>query len=605
MQPEDSFDAFYASTRDALLHQAFALTGDLRAARSAVRDAYVGAWQHWRKVSRLEDPLDWVRPRAWRLAQRRHRAHRWHRASKRSPGQRGVLDALSGLGSAQRRVLLLVDLAGLDLGDSARELGVPRDTAERSLTAARAAVADALDVPPERVGEPLRSLSPAPAETGLPRGPLVRRAGRGRRRGRVLVGAAAAAVALTAGAVAVAPEPGLSSADAPNATGPSTSPSATPATETPTSGDLLDGAQIGRLGGSRPWRVTRTDNNTAGSGLNSPCQQERFADPRGYATLVRAFEATGSPHRAAVQTVEVSRSERAAARGYRTALGWYAGCRAARVQVLGSYRVAGVGDRADVLTLRVWTRPVRTVTVAVARTGRLTTSTVSTVEGRAPAVRTVSATLAQSVASLCTRGVAGACVRTPAPRAVPPPPSGDQPGILSVADLPPAGAVDRPWVGTRLVRPRTNPSATTCDRAAFAVAGATRVRARTYLIPRAALPARFGLSETYGDFHTPRAAAAFLAKVRGTVAGCAKRDLATEVGAEQRSTRRSPQLDQSHWDLTTKVSDRQRVRFHLGFVRVGDKVAQLTFSPTPGNDMPERSFGALLTRAGDRLRELG
>ena len=598
MQPEDSFDAFYASTRDAALHQAFALTGDLRSARSGVRDAYAAAWRHWRKVSRVDDPLDWVRPRAWRLAQRRHRARRWHRARGLSAGQRSVLDALTRLRSDRRRALLLVDLAGLDLDAAARELEVPRDAAERSLTEARSAVADAVDVPPHLVGEALRSLAPAPAQTGLPRAPLLRRDGRRKHRRRLLVGTVAAAtVALTAGAVAYEPDRGSAS------TGPAPSPSAAPAAKTPSSGDLLDAAQIGRLAGPQPWRVTRTDNNTAGSGLNSLCQQDRFADPRGYATLVRTFEAAGDPHRTAVQTVEMSRSARSAERGYRTALGWYAGCRAARVQVLRSHRVAGVGDQADVLTLRIWTRPVRTVTVALARTGRLTTSTVSTTEGPAPAVGAVSSTLAESVVSLCHPGLAGACVHHASARAVPPPPSGAEPGILAVADLPPAGAVDRPWVGTRPTRPRRNPSATTCDRADFA--GATRVRARTYLIPRASLPARFGLSETYGVFRTPRAAAAFLAKVRGTVAGCAKRDLATEVGAEQRTARRSPQLDQSHWDLTTKVSAREKVRFHLGFVRVGDKVAQLTFSPTPGDDMPENSFGALLTRAGDRLRELG
>ena len=79
MVREESFDSFYRATRRPVLHQALALTGDLPAAQSAVRDAYVGAWQHWRKVSRLEDPLDWVRPRAWQLAQRRHTARIWHR----------------------------------------------------------------------------------------------------------------------------------------------------------------------------------------------------------------------------------------------------------------------------------------------------------------------------------------------------------------------------------------------------------------------------------------------------------------------------------------------------------------------------------------------
>ena len=64
MAREASYDSFYRATRRQLLHQAFALTGDLPAAQSAVRDAYVGAWQHWRKVARLDDQLDWVRPRA-------------------------------------------------------------------------------------------------------------------------------------------------------------------------------------------------------------------------------------------------------------------------------------------------------------------------------------------------------------------------------------------------------------------------------------------------------------------------------------------------------------------------------------------------------------
>ena len=56
MVREESYDSFYRATRRRLLHQAFALTGDLPAAQSAVRDAYVGAWQHWRKVAPPRGP---------------------------------------------------------------------------------------------------------------------------------------------------------------------------------------------------------------------------------------------------------------------------------------------------------------------------------------------------------------------------------------------------------------------------------------------------------------------------------------------------------------------------------------------------------------------
>jgi hypothetical protein len=47
------------------------------------------------------------------------------------------------------------------------------------------------------------------------------------------------------------------------------------------------------------------------------------------------------------------------------------------------------------------------------------------------------------------------------------------------------------------------------------------------------------------------------------------------------------------------------VRFRVGFVRVGRTVAQVTFAPSPRDDISEANFRALLIRSGDRLRELG
>src|ERR671921_271619 len=73
------FDEFYLASRRRLVLETYALTGDLSAARTAVRDAFEAASHHWRKVSRLPDPEEWVRPRAWAMAQRRHVARLWHR----------------------------------------------------------------------------------------------------------------------------------------------------------------------------------------------------------------------------------------------------------------------------------------------------------------------------------------------------------------------------------------------------------------------------------------------------------------------------------------------------------------------------------------------
>lgn len=90
--------------------------------------------------------------------------------------------------------------------------------------------------------------------------------------------------------------------------------------------------------------------------------------------------------------------------------------------------------------------------------------------------------------------------------------------------------------------------------------------------------------------------------MRTDLATCAKRDASTEVGRERRST--SARADASQWLLTTKVSSTRKVRFRVGFVRVGRSVAQLRFAPTPGADVSESVFASLLDRAGDRLREL-
>ena len=60
----------------------------------------------------------------------------------------------------------------------------------------------------------------------------------------------------------------------------------------------------------------------------------------------------------------------------------------------------------------------------------------------------------------------------------------------------------------------------------------------------------------------------------------------------------------AEWDLATQVSERETVRFRVGFVRLGRSVAQLTFTPAPGADLTPTGFDALLVRAGDRLRQL-
>jgi hypothetical protein len=443
----------------------------------------------------------------------------------------------------------------------------------------------------------------------LPPGPRIPHTGEERGAVRALVGAVVAlVVALTFGAVAF--QSHRSEKEVP-ASAP-VSPAASSATGDPLPSrvQLLDSDQIRRLGDTQEWRVERTGDNTSGTGINSVCQAARFADPGGTSATVRTFRALGQPTRTAVQTVEVSRTAEKAARAFRTTVDWYAGCRVGRLQLLNAYRVDNIGDEADVLMIRLWGQPVTTMSVAVARTGTVTTSTVGrTVGGAPPSAGQITQSLADAVAMLCAGNGAGGgardCAKRPTYRVVPPPPSGEEPGLLAVADLPPVGRINRPWVGTDPTGGSANPAATTCDRASFVREGATRTRSRTYLIPGAAVPTRFGLSETYGVFGSPQGAARFLSTMRGRIAGCEGRNLATTASGDETLRRSTPQLDLSTWILTTKVSSSENVRFRVGFVRAGRAVAQVTFAPAPADDMSDSGFRSLLVRSGDRLRELG
>ena len=88
MRSPETFDAYYVETRTRLLHEAYALTGDAPASRAAVRDAFVVAWHHWRKVGAARGPRR-LRPPA-RPRPRPPPAHRPHLAPRQVARPRGA-----------------------------------------------------------------------------------------------------------------------------------------------------------------------------------------------------------------------------------------------------------------------------------------------------------------------------------------------------------------------------------------------------------------------------------------------------------------------------------------------------------------------------------
>ena len=336
MKQPDEFDAFYKSARTRLLLQTYALTGDLPASRAAVRDSFVVA------VAPLAQGEPACRPRVVgpppRLGAGPAPPHgpdlapRQAASTRRRPRTLESLGKLLGRRSARR--CCSTELTTLPLADRARELGLTR-------AGGRAAAADR--------GRAVRRHCATSSPPRLPR--AVRdaaRAGRGlhlaprldpapvRRRP-----AAYAHPGRGGGRVAPCSSAGLSSS---TAAGPSPAPAGGPrrrpirrrragGAAPQFDADALRRApdEIGLAVDGTGWRATRTSDNTEGNGLATPCQQRRYADPRGRAALVRSFTtspARGEPQVAAVQTPSCRRASRPPSRTWDQSLAWYAGCTA-------------------------------------------------------------------------------------------------------------------------------------------------------------------------------------------------------------------------------------------------------------------------------------
>jgi DNA-directed RNA polymerase specialized sigma24 family protein len=603
MSDAERFDAFYSATRDRILVLAFALTGDLPASRGAVRDTYIAAWHHWAKVKRLDDPEAWVRPYVWSHAQRRHSARIWHRDRRIDPEVRATLDALAKLPATSRKALLLTQLTSTSRQQMAREVGLPLAEAEQRLQSATTQFSLQREVPSSSVRPLLDGLVAHCADQRWPRATIVRRSGTTRRRTHALAGAALVVVALVGGGLLVTDDHGVR----PTLTAAGNRITSVPAegaakhqppgttSEQITPASLLSTAQMKRAVPGRRWRITGTDPQAA---TTLPCQRRAYADPKAPIALVRNFTAhrsKGQPQLAAVQTMELSSDAHRAVVGFDAATGWFAECLLPQTQLLSVRRVHGLGDQAMQFALRAWKKPAVTLVIGVARTGRITTVTLTRTAGAAaPNMAANLRILVSAVDDLCPTTVGGHCSALPKAVPVDAPTAGDPPMMLSAFDLPPAAGVQSPWAGTTPRQAVSNLAATGCDASRFHGGGWRHDATRTFLVPQASLAPAFGLTETVGRLPQPKARA-FVDGMRSRLASCSDRQLGTKV------LRMTGDQDMTVWRVRTKVTDKKTVTFMMGVIRHGGAVAQVGFVPDGAHTMTTQQFAAVVRRAGQRL----
>jgi DNA-directed RNA polymerase specialized sigma24 family protein len=621
----DDFDAFYHATRRPLLHQTYALTGDVEDAAGSVERAYAHAWSQWRKVRRLPDPAGWVRHEAWRVAgSRRPRRPRRNRPRRGFPAERGTranaacLEALDGLADGERRVVVLHHLAGLPIARIAREVGVSERTAASLLTKGEQAWPGGDTSPATALGHLERDI----AAVRLSRAPSLRRSGERRYRRHTLLGVATAAALVAGGGLLIvndspaeleqaasrgaAAEHRRAAPEAPATDDPGP---AEPAQAEPVDADpdpflldrsaLLSADEIGHL--THPvsrWSVSSTTDGTTGNPIYATCQRQPFADPGGKQTLLRRFAADHS-RLTAVQVIEESRDESQSTKAFATMEDWYAHCNDDGVQLLSTQAVSGLGDRARAFVLREFGKRDTLLTVGIVRTGPITSAVVASTQGSDPVpVARVLGRAGDSLTRMCLP-VSGDCSTEPRVRTVAPLPTLEHPGFLAAFDLPKVADVSAPWVGTDPSPSPDNPAATPCERARF---GAPQhPRTRVFVLPTAEkVPRRFGLSETVGTFATGADARGFMHRAYASAESCPDRELSA---SQPREHTLSNGFDGRVWRFDFEVAASNSVFYRVALVRAGPHVALLSMSPSESYDVDPLDFSRLAVRASQRLAQ--
>ncbi|QYJ02532.1 hypothetical protein KUV85_09280 [Nocardioides panacisoli] len=619
--PAAEFDEFYRLTRDRLLLQTFALTGDLTASRSGVRDAFVVAWHHWPKTARATDPESTVRTTAWRHALRRATARRWRRDQDFDAEANAVLDGLADLSLVQRKVLLLTQLAGTSLQAAAREVALPLEAASRELGTGAADFARVRAIDTAEIPQALASLSSATRTVRWPRSSIITRAGGARRRAHTVAGAVAVAATLVVAGMAVGDSSGVRPTLDRQVERPSNGVVADPQVTLPDT-ELLPAGPVQTSLGGRGWKERSTKDNSDGDGRVLACQQARYVDPDGEAAWVRTFRdgpRGNDETRRVIQVAEASADQDSARTSYRRLRDWMAGCapesnegqNLPQHRLVATFDIEDVGNQAHLFLLRNDQTGV-TYATAMARTGRLVTAV--SLETAALAMRTnrdaVADLVGSAVQRMCKLPAAGKCAGDAALSEVPPFPAGENPALLSTWDLPPAGRDTGTWVGppvSALTAESGEIGVVSCSTVGlagkFKGAGYRHGALRSFVLPEANLPVEFGLTQAVASLPAKRASQ-FVGDVRGKIAECPDSDAGAGTKVRQLLRRDNGDRSITAWQLRTELPDDQVLTYDIAILRDGTSVSALLFVSVPRAQMRDGNFVGLAERALERLDEL-
>ncbi len=152
VEPDVTFEAFYRAEGDDLFRALSVALGDVDLAREATDEGFVRAYQHWRKVSRYDNPAGWVYRVALNWARSRLRKTKrevvTHQVHERSVGWSGdptLIQAIGELPIEFRSVVVLRYLLQWSTAEVAEAMDLPTGTVKSRLSRALNQLRSALE----------------------------------------------------------------------------------------------------------------------------------------------------------------------------------------------------------------------------------------------------------------------------------------------------------------------------------------------------------------------------------------------------------------------------------------------------------------------------
>jgi hypothetical protein len=373
-------------------------------------------------------------------------------------------------------------------------------------------------------------------------------------------------------------------------------------------GSMLSVGQAKSLAPDRKWKVVTTQRGAKPDGPTAACfgGEPPEGRPTPQQEIVRVLEGSGGKSGPkALHNATAYGSAAEASQAYVVASKTVGSCAVAGFYIESGRSISKVGDQAlGVVVMEVDGKKKQAHSVVVNRTGRVMNVIDAVQPTRAIAIDAVAKALEQVNRVQC--GAAGGpCAGRAAVTNGPPPIGGDEPGFLTVGDLPPAGPKVELWVATQVELPKDEFQGSQCEGVNWATEKAKSRTSRVYLLPESGKNF-FGLNEVVLTMNNAKAAGKLVDRIKSKLSTCKTLKLTASVTKPKKVTSMGAQKTKvKGW--TTVVSQKSTqgtAKYRVGIVAAGSKVTYTFLNPRGDYDFSNRQWNTVAVRAGERATQV-